>query len=157
MFVCLFVLGFFVPLENFHSYGDVTIAGEGLQSLTYARHQQPLSSEGSLACHVYCDTGHPFWSCPRTRDTHTHCRAYGNGDVTTCLYDLGLSRLEFENSTFRLRGERSNQPRHRRGGKIWTATWFHCILKNYLLVSTYKRFWSSIKTKPLLGFFSCLP
>ena len=44
----------------FHSYTDVTIAGEGLQILTYGRHSWPLSSEGSLACHIYCDTGHPF-------------------------------------------------------------------------------------------------
>ena len=35
----------------FHSYGDVTIAGERLQILTYARHAWPLSSEGSLTCH----------------------------------------------------------------------------------------------------------
>ena len=31
----------------FHSYRDVTIAGEGLQILTYARPSWPLSSEGS--------------------------------------------------------------------------------------------------------------
>ena len=31
----------------FHSYGDVTITGEGLQILTYARRSWPLSSEGS--------------------------------------------------------------------------------------------------------------
>ena len=42
----------------FHSYGDVTIAGEGLQIWTYARHSWPLSSEGSLACHTCCGTGH---------------------------------------------------------------------------------------------------
>ena len=44
----------------FHSYGDVTIAGEGLQILTYARHLGPLSSEGSLTFHTHCDTGLPF-------------------------------------------------------------------------------------------------
>ena len=32
-----------------HTYGDVTITGEGLQILTYARHSWPLSHEGSLA------------------------------------------------------------------------------------------------------------
>ena len=59
--LCLLVsLGFFVPLENFHTYGDVDIAGEVLQILTYARHSWPLNSEGSLACHTYCDTEHPF-------------------------------------------------------------------------------------------------
>ena len=44
----------------FHSYGDVNITGEGLQILTYARHFWPFSNESSLACHTYCDTGHPF-------------------------------------------------------------------------------------------------
>ena len=29
-------------------------------SLTYAGHSWPLSSEGSLACHTFCDKGHPF-------------------------------------------------------------------------------------------------
>ena len=43
----------------FYSYGDVTITGEGLQILTFARHSWPLSSEGSLQhCLTYCDTGH---------------------------------------------------------------------------------------------------
>ena len=51
---------FFVPLENFHSFGDVIVAGEGLQILTYARHLWPFIIEGSLACHTYCDMEHPF-------------------------------------------------------------------------------------------------
>ena len=37
------------------------------------------------------------------------------GAVITCFYDLGLSRLGFENPTFRLRGERSNPLGQRRG------------------------------------------
>ena len=57
LFVCL---GFLSHSRIFHSCGDVTIVGEGLQSLTCARHSWPLSSEGSLACHTYCDTGHLF-------------------------------------------------------------------------------------------------
>ena len=40
-----------------HSYGDVTITGEGLQILTNARQSWPLSSEGSLECHNFFDTG----------------------------------------------------------------------------------------------------
>ena len=58
MMLYLFVwLVFFVPFDNF----SFTIAGEGLQILTYDRHSWPLSSEeGSLACHTYCDTGEPF-------------------------------------------------------------------------------------------------
>ena len=47
-----------------------------------------LSSEGSLVCHTYS---------PRTRDTHTYCRAFDSGAVTTCFNYLGLSRLGFEN------------------------------------------------------------
>ena len=57
--VCFFVLeGFSSHSRIFHSYGDVIIANEGLQILTYARHSciWPLRSEGSLACHT-CDTG----------------------------------------------------------------------------------------------------
>ena len=34
------------------------ITGEGLHISTNARHSWPLSSEGSLACHTYCDAGH---------------------------------------------------------------------------------------------------
>ena len=62
MFVCFLCLfGVYCLTRNiFHPYGDVNIIGEGLQILTYAKHSLPLSSEGSWACHNYCDTGHPF-------------------------------------------------------------------------------------------------
>ena len=69
MLVCLFVcLVFFVPFQNF-SHRDVTITGQGLQILTYARHLWSLNSEGSLACHTYCDMGHPF----KMANALTHC------------------------------------------------------------------------------------
>ena len=51
---------FFVPLETFSLVLAVTITGWGLQILTYSWHSWLLSSEGSLACHTYCDTGHSF-------------------------------------------------------------------------------------------------
>ena len=54
-FVCC-ALGFSSHSKIFHLYRDVTITGEGLQILTYARHLWQLSSEGSLVCHKYCDT-----------------------------------------------------------------------------------------------------
>ena len=60
LFVCLFVSGSSSHSRIFHSYGDVTITAEGLQIFTYARHSRPLGSKGTLACHTYCDTGHPF-------------------------------------------------------------------------------------------------
>ena len=37
-----------------------------------------------------------LWSSPRTRETHTYCRAFSSGAVTNCFYDLGLWRLGFE-------------------------------------------------------------
>ena len=44
----------------FHSYEDITITSKELYILSYARQSWPLSSEGSLACHTYCDSGHLF-------------------------------------------------------------------------------------------------
>ena len=114
-FVCLLVWSFSSHSRIFHSFGDDTIAGEGLQILTYAQHLWPLSSGGSLACHTYCDTGFPFIIVtPRTCDTDTLCRAFSSGADTTFFNDLGLSQLGFEHQTFRLRGQRSNPLRHRR-------------------------------------------
>ena len=49
----IWVCSFSSHSRIFHSYGDVTIAGERLQILTYDRHSWPLSSENSLACHTY--------------------------------------------------------------------------------------------------------
>ena len=48
------------------------------------------------------------------RGTQTNYRAFSSGAVTTCFYDLGLSRRGFEHPTFRLRGQRSNPLRHNR-------------------------------------------
>ena len=36
--LCLFLWSFPTHSRIFHTFGDVTIAGEGLQMLTYARH-----------------------------------------------------------------------------------------------------------------------
>ena len=105
LFVCLFVKGFSSHSRIFYSYGYVTITGERLQILTYARHLSPLSSMVLLAGHTYSDTGHPFimiiskdpWNSyllPRV----LQC---------SCNYLLrGLPRLGFEHQTFRLRCER---------------------------------------------------
>ena len=63
LFVCLsacLLRGFSSHSRNFHSYRVFTNAGERLQILTYALHSWPLSSEGSFACHTYCDTVHLF-------------------------------------------------------------------------------------------------
>ena len=56
LFVCMF--GVFVPLENFFSNMETPpLPTKGCKFYTYTRH---LSSEGSLACQTYCDTGYPF-------------------------------------------------------------------------------------------------
>ena len=92
------------------SYGVVIITVEWLHILIYTRHSWPFSIEGSLTYHIYCDTWHPFvWSSPRTRDTHTCCRAFKIGAITTFFNDLGLSRAGFEHPTFGMRGERAHQ------------------------------------------------
>ena len=116
---CLFVWSFSYHSKFFYSFGDVTIADEGLQILTYAQHLWPLSSEGSLACHTSCNTGHPFimviseepWdSYPMPSVWQWSCQYL--------FHDLGPLRLRFEHPTFRLQGKRSNQLRHRRGRSL---------------------------------------
>ena len=68
---CLF-WGFPSHSRIFHSYGDVTITSEGLQILTDSRHFWQLSSEDSLSCHAYCDTGHPFIMVFSEDPWHSH-------------------------------------------------------------------------------------
>ena len=63
----------------FHSLGDVTFTGEGLQILTYTRNLLPSSIEGSLACRTYCDKGHLFIM------VFSEDRAFSSGAVTTCI------------------------------------------------------------------------
>ena len=77
-----------------HSYGDVTIRAANFV--------------------LYMLVTHGHWAV-RVHDTHTYCWAFSSGAVTTCFYDLVLSWLNFEHPTFRMRGERSNPLRHRRG------------------------------------------
>ena len=67
-----FVWGFTSHSRIFHSYGDVTITGEGLQSLKYVRHPWSLYSEVSLACHTYCDTSQPFLMVSSEDPWHSH-------------------------------------------------------------------------------------
>ena len=69
---CFFVKGFTSHSRIFNSYGNVTITSEGAQILTFARHAWPLSFEGSLACHTYFDTGHPFIMNTSEDPLHSH-------------------------------------------------------------------------------------
>ena len=91
MCICLYAWGFASHSRMFHSYWDVTIAGEGLQILTHARHSWPLSNEGSLACHIYCDTGQPFIMVISEDPWHSQLlpNFWSSGAFTTCFYFLG--------------------------------------------------------------------
>ena len=108
--VCLF-LGFASHLRIYHSCGNTTTTGEGLQILSYTRLSWPLSSEVSLACHTYCDKGHSFIMLICEDSWHS-LQAFGSGVVTTCFYDLSLSWLGFEHQTFSLRNGCSNRLHH---------------------------------------------
>ena len=107
---CLFVYIFSSNSRNFHSFGDVTINGEELQILAYSRHLWPLSSEGSLACHTYYDTGHPFIMISSEDSLHSHLKP--SVWQWNC-HNLFKQRRRVTAGT--RRGQRSNTLRHRRG------------------------------------------
>ena len=56
--IYLFVLGFSFNRDFFSHMEMSPFTGEGLQIFTFARHAWPMSTEGSLMCHTYCDIGH---------------------------------------------------------------------------------------------------
>ena len=86
-FVCFF--GVFRPTREFlHSYGDVTITGERLQMLTYARHLWTLSSDDSLVCQTFCGTGRPFIMVISEDPWHSHLLTSA---LTTCFYDVSVA------------------------------------------------------------------
>ena len=73
-FICL------IPLENF----SLIWKRHHYQWRAYSRHSWPLSSEGSLACHTFCDTGHPFIRVFSEDPWHSYiCQALSSGAVTT--------------------------------------------------------------------------
>ena len=92
----------------FHSYGDVTITGEGLQILTYssalmAIEQWGFLSVSQLLCHgasIY--NGH-------VRGPVTPIAERLAVELSLPVFkNIGLSQMGFEHPTFRLRDHRSN-------------------------------------------------
>ena len=78
----LFAQGFSSHSRIFHNWRSHHYRWR-VQNLTYVLHSRPLSCEG---CHIYSDMGRSLiWSSPRTRDTHTCCRAFGTGAFTICF------------------------------------------------------------------------
>jgi hypothetical protein len=57
-FVCLFVYSHTSSFSAIWWLSPLPVTG--LQILAYARRSGPLSREGSLSCHTYCDTGPRF-------------------------------------------------------------------------------------------------
>ena len=114
----------------FHSYGDLTIAGEGMQALTYARHFWPFFS-----------VPYQLWHGESVYNGHFR------GPVTQLLpivwwrsshyLFLPMSWLGFEHPTFRMRGERSNELWHRHGP--WK------IKRNVLILILISRFSRNLK------------
>ena len=60
-FISLFVWGFTSHSTIWHSWGCHHYRWRA-SNFDLSRNSWPWSSEGSLACHAYCDTGHPFIS-----------------------------------------------------------------------------------------------
>ena len=87
------------------SYEDVTTAGKVLQILTYARHSWSLSSEGSLACHNYCDMGRHFLGPVTLTQWNGHYLFLRLRSVVAGIWKPNQQSL---------RVQRSNPLRHRR-------------------------------------------
>ena len=73
------------------------------------------------------------WSFPRTRDTNTCYGTFCSGAVITCFYYLALSRLWFEQPTFRIPGERSNRLRTAAATLSFIWTYFDKFLITEIL------------------------
>ena len=133
-----FLFGVYCPN---HPYGDDTIAGEGLQIMTYARQSWPLSSEDSLTCHIYCDMGLPFIMVISKDPWHSHLML--SVWQWSCNYlFLQLNSVATEDWTpiYSMRGERfTSRP-------LWQlGKWVSEILQWFLV----RRAYTCIKTGPL--------
>ena len=126
IFLCFFVFvlvlcfGFSFHSRNFHSYGDVTIAGEGLQILTYARHSWQLSSAWEFFCVPHLITAtwgkpHPFIMVISEDQWHSHLLL--SVWQRKCHY---LFCRNLDSSTL----ASSNSMRHCRGGVFWSIMEF---------------------------------
>ena len=107
LFICL--LEVLVLLENFWLTWRRHYYRWRAAILTYARHSWPLSSEGSLACQTYCDTGYLFIMIISGDSWHSHLFSTVKQLSYHYLFlQKGLSRLGFEHDNFRLRAHWAN-------------------------------------------------
>ena len=118
MFVLFVCFGVIITLENVSQVWKRHQYRWRAPDLAYSRHSWPLSSEGSLVCHTFCDTGHCFIMVISAEcDTHFCCRAFSSGHVTTCFNGIGL---RFTHPILRMQAECSNRLCHRRGPILGT-------------------------------------
>ena len=94
--IVLYILVYFVPLENFSHM---------VMSPVHRRCWPMLGTRGYRG---FLSVPHLLWHRKSVYNvhlrgpvTHTYWRAFGSGAVTTCIYDLGISQLEFEHPTVR--------------------------------------------------------
>ena len=92
------------------------------------------TSEGSLSCHTYCDTGPSIIMVFSEDPWHSHLLP--SVTVTTCFKDLGLSRTGIE--SYVLHARRTTQPRLY-NNYTWTVYWLKALKRSVSLhVKSYK-------------------
>ena len=127
----LFVWSFKSHSRIFHSFGDVTIAGERLQIFTYARHSLSLSSEGFLASHTNCETRHPFIMVISEDPWHTHLLpSVWQWSCHYMFLRLMSVAAGIRTPNLPLWGERSYRLRHH-GGTYITQSVYVCTVLSY--------------------------
>ena len=139
-FVCLYVcLGFIVPHEDFsviwrrHHY-RWRAANFDLCLELMAIEQWGFFSVPHLLWHgAFVYNGHL-----RGPVTHTFCRVFGSGAVTTSFYDLGLSRLGFEHPTFHLQGQRTH-PLRQRHGQVLVDKKLNNLFLDWAIIGRFKK------------------
>ena len=114
---CLFVsclFGIFRPTWDFLTHMETS----PLLVRADARHSSPLSSEGSLACKTYCDTGHPFIMVISEDPRHSHLLPsvwYWSWHYLFLRLRSVAAGIRIPNLRPACGGKHSNPLRHRRG------------------------------------------
>ena len=117
--------GFSSHSRMFHSYRDVTIAGEGLQILTYARHSWTLSSEER-----FFSVSHLMWHRASVSNGHllgpvtlAHIAEHLAVELSLPVFTtrLGSVAAGIRTTNLPLAVERSNSMRHRLGSSLWVT------------------------------------
>ena len=95
-YICLFDL-VFRHTREFFTYGDVTSPSPVKDCKCWPM----LGTRWLYRVHLLWHRASIYNVYLRGPVTHTYWRAFGSGAVTTCIYDLGISQLEFEHPTLR--------------------------------------------------------